>query len=78
MVQRQKPKPEKRNPMQLFYVSIHRKIEYSTYAVNETYYFNSEKSMKEWIKNFRRKKYTLQKITDKGKAYFNEYGILCP
>ena len=64
--------------MKIYYVTINRKIQYTKFEQDETYYFNSEQAQKEWIKRFQEQGYTLQKITGKGIAYFNEYGILNP
>lgn len=64
--------------MDIFYVTINRKIQYTKFEQVETYYFNSEHAQKAWIKTFQEQGYTLQKIIDKGIAFFNECGILNP
>lgn len=63
---------------EIYYCTVRIKVQYTQFEYSQTYYFNSAEAQKHWIKKFRENSLSLEKIISKGKAYFNDFGILNP
>lgn len=62
--------------MKLYYVTIHRCVEFSFNEYDIDYFFNSEESMNKWIERFYKNKSSLESIVSYGEAHFNKMGML--